>query len=41
MTVIKGVPFDFSGTLLRIESAESRLRAVPAASGTAMDDLVD
>ncbi|MFG2828343.1 HAD family hydrolase [Streptomyces sp. NPDC048434] len=38
MTVIKGVLFDFSGTLLRIESAESWLRAAVAASGTVMDD---
>ncbi|GAA2314571.1 HAD family hydrolase [Streptomyces caniferus] len=38
MTVIKGVLFDFSGTLLRIESAESWLRAALTASGTAMDD---
>ncbi|MFG2494049.1 HAD family hydrolase [Streptomyces caniferus] len=38
MTVIKGVLFDFSGTLLRIESAESWLRAALTASGAAMDD---
>ncbi|MGW2923007.1 HAD family hydrolase [Streptomyces angustmyceticus] len=38
MTVIEGVLFDFSGTLLRIESAESWLRAAVTASGTAMDD---
>ncbi|MGW3014239.1 HAD family hydrolase [Streptomyces sp. NPDC001219] len=36
MTTIKGVLFDFSGTLLRIEPAESWLRAALAASGTAM-----
>jgi HAD superfamily hydrolase (TIGR01493 family) len=35
---IKGVLFDFSGTLLRIEPAESWLRASLAASGTAMGD---
>ncbi|MET9293480.1 HAD-IA family hydrolase [Streptomyces sp. NPDC003077] len=34
----KGVLFDFSGTLLRIESPESWLRAALAATGTAMDD---
>ncbi|MFJ8676127.1 HAD family hydrolase [Streptomyces sp. NPDC093589] len=33
---IKGVLFDFSGTLLRIESAGSWLRASLAATGTAM-----
>ncbi|MEU9119050.1 HAD-IA family hydrolase [Streptomyces sp. NPDC048506] len=38
MTTIKGVLFDFSGTLLRIESAESWLRAALTASGTAMAD---
>ncbi|MFE1171931.1 HAD family hydrolase [Streptomyces sp. NPDC058773] len=38
MTTIKGVLFDFSGTLLRIEPAESWLRAALAASGTAMTD---
>ncbi|MEU9116654.1 HAD-IA family hydrolase [Streptomyces sp. NPDC048483] len=38
MTTIKGVLFDFSGTLMRTESAESWLRAVLEASGTAMDD---
>ncbi|MFJ9420084.1 HAD family hydrolase [Streptomyces sp. NPDC101227] len=38
MTTIKGVLFDFSGTLMRIEPAESWLRAVLDASGTAMDD---
>lgn len=38
MTTIKGVLFDFSGTLLRIESAESWLRAALTASGTAMDE---
>ncbi|MFP3989846.1 HAD-IA family hydrolase [Streptomyces sp. E11-3] len=32
------VLFDFSGTLLRIESAESWLRAVLAASGTALPE---
>ncbi|WP_435603063.1 HAD family hydrolase [Streptomyces sp. bgisy130] len=36
MTTIKGVLFDFSGTLLRIEPAESWLRAALAACGTAM-----
>ncbi|MFE0380222.1 HAD family hydrolase [Streptomyces inhibens] len=38
MTTIEGVLFDFSGTLLRIESAESWLRAALAASGTDMDE---
>ncbi|UQA96672.1 HAD family hydrolase [Streptomyces halobius] len=38
MTTIKGVLFDFSGTLLRIEPAETWLRAVLAATGTAMDE---
>ncbi|MFE0193551.1 HAD family hydrolase [Streptomyces sp. NPDC058989] len=38
MTTIKGVLFDFSGTLLRTESAESWLRAALTASGTDMDD---
>ncbi|MCZ1011035.1 HAD family hydrolase [Streptomyces lydicus] len=38
MTTIKGVLFDFSGTLLRIESAESWLRAALTACGTAMDE---
>ncbi|MFI9048840.1 HAD family hydrolase [Streptomyces sp. NPDC053427] len=38
MTTIKGVLFDFSGTLMRIESAESWLRAALDAAGTAMDD---
>ncbi|UKY48894.1 HAD family hydrolase [Streptomyces inhibens] len=38
MTTIKGVLFDFSGTLLRIESAESWLRAALTASGTDMDE---
>ncbi|WP_328546269.1 HAD-IA family hydrolase [Streptomyces platensis] len=38
MTTIKGVLFDFSGTLLRIEPAESWLRAALAACGTAMAD---
>ncbi|MFF4952910.1 HAD family hydrolase [Streptomyces chattanoogensis] len=38
MTTIKGVLFDFSGTLMRIESAESWLRAALDASGTALDD---
>ncbi|MFE6738055.1 HAD family hydrolase [Streptomyces tubercidicus] len=38
MTTIKGVLFDFSGTLLRIEPAESWLRAALTASGTTMDD---
>ncbi|MFJ3955536.1 HAD family hydrolase [Streptomyces libani] len=36
MTTIKGVLFDFSQTLLRIEPAESWLRAALAASGTAL-----
>ncbi|MFH8570940.1 HAD family hydrolase [Streptomyces sp. NPDC017993] len=36
MTTIKGVLFDFSGTLLRIESAESWLRAALTASRTPM-----
>lgn len=35
---IKGVLFDFSGTLLRIEPAETWLRAVLKATDTAMDD---
>jgi HAD superfamily hydrolase (TIGR01509 family) len=34
MTTFQGVLFDFSGTLLRIESTESWLRAVLTASGT-------
>ncbi|WP_420823482.1 HAD family hydrolase [Streptomyces natalensis] len=38
MTTFKGVLFDFSGTLLRIEPAESWLRAALDASGTAMAD---
>ncbi|MFE3887077.1 HAD family hydrolase [Streptomyces lydicus] len=38
MTTIEGVLFDFSGTLLRIESAESWLRAALTACGTAMDE---
>lgn len=38
MTTIKGVLFDFSGTLLRIEPAESWLRAALTASRTTMDD---
>ncbi|MGG7575135.1 HAD family hydrolase [Streptomyces sirii] len=38
MTTIKGVLFDFSGTLLRIEPAESWLRAALTACGVAMDD---
>ncbi|REK88599.1 HAD family hydrolase [Streptomyces inhibens] len=38
MTTIEGVLFDFSGTLLRIESAESWLRAALSASGTDMDE---
>ncbi|MFG2891423.1 HAD family hydrolase [Streptomyces sp. NPDC048248] len=38
MTTIKGVLFDFSGTLLRIESAESWLRASSAASRTPLDE---
>ncbi|KOG37569.1 HAD family hydrolase [Streptomyces decoyicus] len=38
MRVIKGVLFDFSGTLLRVESAESWLRAALTATGTAMDE---
>ncbi|TJZ44112.1 HAD family hydrolase [Streptomyces piniterrae] len=36
MTTIKGVLFDFSGTLLRIEPTETWLRAVLTASGTTM-----
>ncbi|MFD8549596.1 HAD family hydrolase [Streptomyces sp. NPDC059649] len=38
MTTIKGVLFDFSGTLLRIEPAESWLRAALTATGVAMDE---
>ncbi|MFI0217055.1 HAD family hydrolase [Streptomyces lydicus] len=38
MTTIKGVLFDFSGTLLRIESPESWLRAALTATGTEMDE---
>lgn len=38
MTMLKGVLFDFSGTLLRIEPAESWLRGALAATGTVMDD---
>ncbi|MFG2208201.1 HAD family hydrolase [Streptomyces sp. NPDC048638] len=38
MTTVKGVLFDFSGTLMRMESAESWLRAVVDASGTTLDD---
>ncbi|MFF4604793.1 HAD family hydrolase [Streptomyces sp. NPDC001339] len=38
MTTIQGVLFDFSGTLLRIEPAESWLRAALTATGTAMED---
>ncbi|MFB6438823.1 HAD family hydrolase [Streptomyces sp. NPDC056411] len=38
MTTIKGVLFDFSGTLLRIESPESWLRGALATTDTAMDD---
>lgn len=38
MTTFKGVLFDFSGTLLHIESAESWLRAALTACDTAMDD---
>ncbi|WP_435244195.1 HAD family hydrolase [Streptomyces sioyaensis] len=38
MTTITGVLFDFSGTLLHIEPAESWLRAALTASGTAMDE---
>lgn len=38
MTTTKGVLFDFSGTLLRIESTESWLRAALTATGTAMDE---
>ncbi|UNO38938.1 HAD family hydrolase [Streptomyces sp. MST-110588] len=35
---VKGVLFDFSGTLLRIESAESWLRAALAETGTDMEE---
>ncbi|GAB7034800.1 HAD-IA family hydrolase [Streptomyces sp. NPDC021749] len=38
MTTIKGVLFDFSGTLLRIEPADSWLRAALTATGVAMDE---
>ncbi|WP_433855057.1 HAD family hydrolase [Streptomyces kronopolitis] len=38
MTTIKGVLFDFSGTLLHIEPAESWLRAALTACGTDMAD---
>ncbi|MEU3709871.1 HAD family hydrolase [Streptomyces catenulae] len=38
MTVTRGVLFDFSGTLVRSEPAESWLRGALAATGTALDE---
>ncbi|MBL1089465.1 MULTISPECIES: HAD family hydrolase [Streptomyces] len=38
MTTIKGVLFDFSGTLLRIEPADAWLRAALRATGVAMGE---